>query len=150
MTMLGSVQERLQQHRDRTLLKAAMAASALAAYADGTVSLSERYSIDGLLANLERLKLHDPEKAVQILDEYIHALESNPSPGRGFLMTRGMGLECLGGGARAESSLSDRLSVGGRPMYPTLAMGNCTILCTGYSYGSTKTSGDDTKSPRMS
>lgn len=86
MSILESIQERLHRHRDRTFLKAAMAASALAAYADGTVSLSERYSIDELLSNLERLKIHDPEKAVQILDEYIYALENNPEAAQAVLI----------------------------------------------------------------
>ena len=77
MGMLDDLQGRIQRHRDRDFLKAAMAASALAAYADGTVSLSERYGIDDLLANLKRLCLHDPRKAVQILDAYIRELKEN-------------------------------------------------------------------------
>ena len=83
-------------------------------------------------------------------DRRVQMRKLRPSRGRGFLMTRRMGLERLGSAVRAESYRSDRLSVGGRPMYPTFAMGNCTILCTGYSYGSRKTSGDDARSPRMS
>ena len=86
MSLIESVQERLQQHRDRGFLKAAMAASALAAYADGTVSLTERYSIDDMLENLERLKLHDTEKATQILNEYIHALQDDPEPAQAVLI----------------------------------------------------------------
>jgi tellurite resistance protein TerB len=86
MSLLESVQERLHQHRDRGFLKAAMAASALAAYADGTVSLTERYSIDDMLENLERLKLHDPEKAIQILNDYIHALQDDPEPAQAVLI----------------------------------------------------------------
>ena len=81
MNLFESVQERLHQHRDRGFLKAAMAASALAAYADGTVSLTERYSIDDMLENLERLNLHDPKKATQILNGYIHALQENIKSG---------------------------------------------------------------------
>ncbi len=86
MNLLESVQERLHQHRDREFLKAAMAASALAAYADGTVSLTERYSIDDMLENLERLNLHDPEKAIQILNDYIHALQKDPEPAQAVLI----------------------------------------------------------------
>ncbi len=86
MSFIESVQERLQQHRDRGFLKAAMAASALAAYADGTVSLTERYSIDDMLENLERLSLHDTEKATQILNEYIHALQDDPEPAQAVLI----------------------------------------------------------------
>ncbi len=86
MSLIESVQERLHQHRDRGFLKAAMAASALAAYADGTVSLTERYSIDDMLENLERLSLHDTEKATQILNEYIHALQDDPEPAQAVLI----------------------------------------------------------------
>ena len=86
MNLLESVQERLHQHRDRDFLKAAMAASALAAYADGTVSLTERYSIDDMLENLERLNLHDPEKATQILNEYIRALQDDAETAQAVLI----------------------------------------------------------------
>ena len=86
MNLFESVQERLHQHRDRGFLKAAMAASALAAYADGTVSLTERYSIDDMLENLERLNLHDPEKAIQILNEYIHTLQDDPETAQAVLI----------------------------------------------------------------
>ncbi len=86
MGLLESVQERVYRHRDRNFLKAAMAAGALAAYADGTVSLTERYSIDDLLVNLERLNLHDPEKAIQILNDYIHALQDDPDSAQAVLI----------------------------------------------------------------
>ena len=86
MSLIENVQERLQQYRDRGFLKAAMAASAPAAYADGTVSLTERYSIDDMLENLERLNLHDTEKATQILNEYIHALQDDPEPAQAVLI----------------------------------------------------------------
>ena len=86
MNLLDSVQERLRQYQDRGFLKAAMAASVLAAYADGTVSLTERYSIDDMLENLERLNLHDPEKAIQILNDYIHALQKDPEPAQAVLI----------------------------------------------------------------
>ena len=88
MSLLENVQERLHRHRDRTFLKAAMAASALAAYADGTVSLSERYSIDEMLENVERLNIHDPDKAVQILNDYVHALKSDPETAQSVLISK--------------------------------------------------------------
>lgn len=86
MSFLESVQQRLHRHQNRDFLKAAMAASALAAYADGTVSLSERYSIDDMLENVERLNIHDPDKAVQILNDYVHALESNAESAQSVLI----------------------------------------------------------------
>ena len=86
MSLLESVQERLHQHSDRSFLKAAMAASALAAYADGTVSPTERLSIDDMLDNLERLNLHDPAKAIQILNDYIRALQNDPVSAQAVLI----------------------------------------------------------------
>ncbi len=86
MSLLESVQERLHQHSDRSFLKAAMAASALAAYADGTVSPTERLSIDDMLDNLERLNLHDPAKAIQILNDYIRALQNDPVSAQSVLI----------------------------------------------------------------
>ncbi len=65
MSILDGLNERIAQHRNRDFLKAAMAASALAAKADGTVTLSERYRIDDILARLERLRIYDPHKAVR-------------------------------------------------------------------------------------
>ena len=78
MEASDKLQERIQTYHDRSFLKAAMAASALAAYADGKVSLVERYTIDDVLANLTTLKIHDPKKAVQILRDFVRELEKEP------------------------------------------------------------------------
>lgn len=86
MTVLDTFQERLAQYNDRDFLKAAMAACALAAYADGKVSLSERYSIDDMLENLQRLTLHNAEKAAQILDDFLHELRENPEGAEAVLI----------------------------------------------------------------
>ena len=77
MSILDGLNERIARHRNRDFLKAAMAASALAAQADGTVTLSERYRIDEILARLERLRIYDPHKAVQILDAFLTELRNN-------------------------------------------------------------------------
>ncbi len=50
---------------------------ALAAQADGKVTLTERYRIDDILARLERLRIYDPHKAVQILDGFLTELHDN-------------------------------------------------------------------------
>ena len=86
MGLLDGVQEQLLRYRNRTFLKAAMAASALTAYADGQVTLSERYRIDDILSTLERLKVYDPRKAVQILDEFLYALRESPEEARRVLI----------------------------------------------------------------
>ncbi len=77
MSILDGLNERIAQHRNRDFLKAAMAAGALAAQADGTITLSERYRIDDILARLKRLKIYDPLKAVQILDGFLTELRDN-------------------------------------------------------------------------
>jgi hypothetical protein len=66
VSILDGLNERIARHRNRDFLNAAMAAGALAAQADGTVTLSERYRIDGILARLERLRIYDPHKVAQI------------------------------------------------------------------------------------
>ncbi len=78
MEASDKLQERIQTYHDRSFLKAAMAASALAAYADGEVSLVERYTIDDVLANLTTLKIHDPQKGVEILRDFVRELEKEP------------------------------------------------------------------------
>ncbi|MFQ5774198.1 MAG: tellurite resistance TerB family protein [Kiloniellaceae bacterium] len=77
MSIWDGLSERVERYRNRTFLKAAMAASALAAYADGTVTLSERYRIDDILSNLERLSIYDPHKAIQILNGFLAELRDN-------------------------------------------------------------------------
>ena len=78
MALLTEIQNRVRQHTNRPFLKAAMAASALAAYADGKVTISERYSIDHILDTMETLKIYDPHKAIEILKSYLMELETNP------------------------------------------------------------------------
>ncbi len=77
MGLLDEIHREIQRYRNRTFLKAAMAACALSAYADGTVSLSERYSMDDILARFGRLKIYDPHKALDILDKFIEELRTN-------------------------------------------------------------------------
>lgn len=86
MSILDGVQDGVRRYRNRTFLKTAMAASALAAYADGEVTLSERYRIDDILSTLERLRIYDPHKAVQILDEFLYALRETPHEARRVLI----------------------------------------------------------------
>ena len=86
MSILDGLNERIARHRNRDFLKAAMAASALAAQADGTVTLSERYRIDDILTRLERLRIYDPRKAVQILDGFLAELRDNPEAAERILL----------------------------------------------------------------
>lgn len=83
-TLPGRLQ--LERYRNRGFLKAAMAAAALVADADGEVTLSERYRIDAILERLERLRLHDPHKAVEILDRFISSLHEDAESARPVLL----------------------------------------------------------------
>lgn len=71
------IHDRVERYRDRTFLKAAMAASALTAFADGSVSVSERFKVEEILERLERLRIYDAQKAVEKFEAYVSALEDN-------------------------------------------------------------------------
>ena len=83
-TLPGRLQ--LERYRNRGFLKAAMAAAALVADADGEVTLSERYRIDAILKRLERLRLHDPHKAIEILNRFLANLRDEADTARPVLL----------------------------------------------------------------
>ena len=82
---LEFIQTAVARQRNKPFLKATMAASALAMLADGEIQLAERYRLDEILQRLEGLKIYDPQKAIAILDEYIHDLRSDESRAREVL-----------------------------------------------------------------
>ena len=86
MGLLDEIHGEIQRYRNRTFLKAAMAACALSAYADGSVTLSERYSIDDILTRFGRLRIYDPHKAIAILDEFLEELRSNTEEAHSVLV----------------------------------------------------------------
>jgi len=77
MRISDIIHDRVERYRDRTFLKAAMAASALTAYADGSVSVSERFRLEEILERLERLRIYDAQKAVEKFESYVIALEDD-------------------------------------------------------------------------
>jgi tellurite resistance protein TerB len=77
MQFFDELHERLRHHKSREFLEAAMAASALAAFADGTVSRPERHSIGNMIVNLRRIRIHDPKTALDILNGYIDELQND-------------------------------------------------------------------------
>ena len=83
---LEFIQTAVARQRNKPFLKATMAASAMAMLADGEIQLSERYRLDEILERLEGLKIYDPQKAVAILDEYIHDLRSEGDHARSVLL----------------------------------------------------------------
>jgi len=86
VSIVDGLNKRIARHRNHDFLNAAMAASALATQADGTVTLSERYRIDGILARLERLRIYDPHKVARILDGFLTELRDNPEAAHGVLL----------------------------------------------------------------
>jgi tellurite resistance protein TerB len=78
MDLFEKLQHDTARYWDKPFLKAAMAVCALASYADGEVSLSERYRVDAILGAVERLRVHDPHKAVDIMDDYLEHLRTEP------------------------------------------------------------------------
>jgi tellurite resistance protein len=59
-----------------------MAACALAAVADGEVSFGERIRVDQILDTLEELKVFDAHEAIDLFDDFTHAILAAPEEGR--------------------------------------------------------------------
>jgi len=73
-SLLKKLVSEVRRYQNKDFLKAAMAVCALAANADGEVSIAERYSIDHAIANEPALQEFDGAKAIGLLDGYIYAL----------------------------------------------------------------------------
>jgi len=82
------IHDRVERYRDRSFLKAAMAASALTAYADGSVSVTERFKVDEILERLERLHIYDAQKAVEKFEAYVSELEDNTDEAEKVLLSK--------------------------------------------------------------
>ncbi len=78
MSILEKLRTDTARYWDKPFLKAAMAVCALTTLADGEVSLSERYRVDAILNAMERLRVHNPHKAVDIMNNYIEDLRTEP------------------------------------------------------------------------
>ena len=78
MSIIEKLRTDTARYWDKPFLKSAMAVCALATLADGEVSLSERYRVDAILNAVERLRVHNPHKAIDIMNDYIEALRTEP------------------------------------------------------------------------
>ena len=87
-TLLRKLVTELQRYQNKDFLKAAMAVCALAAIADGEVSLSERYSIDQAIADEPALRPFDSATAVRILDDYIFAIREEAEAAKKVLYNK--------------------------------------------------------------
>ena len=84
----GSIHTQTEKHRNRPFLEATMAAAALVACADGTVSLSERVRIDQILERLDQLRVYDPHLGVDLFNQVADALAGDPGEGRALAFER--------------------------------------------------------------
>jgi tellurite resistance protein len=78
----ASYNEVLERHRKRPFLRAAMAACALVATADGVVTLRDRVRVDQVLAALQALRVFDPHEGVNVFNEFVAVLQDDPARGR--------------------------------------------------------------------
>jgi len=74
--------KQMVRFRDRHFLTACMAAAALVSTADHRIRLSEQIALDHLLERLEKLRVFDPHKAVDLHRSFVEAIESEPEHGR--------------------------------------------------------------------
>ena len=63
-----------------------MAACANVAMADGSVGLRERVRLDQVMDTLEALKIYDPHEGVDLFNEFVDAIRSNPKEGHQLAM----------------------------------------------------------------
>jgi tellurite resistance protein len=71
----------MERHRNLPFVKAAMAASALVATADGNVSFSQRVRVDQILDVLEAVKTFDPHECVDLFVAYAEDILRQPKEG---------------------------------------------------------------------
>ena len=68
--------------RDRVLLDAAMATSALVAMGDRRILIEENLMLAAVLENVELLKIHDPELAVSLHSRYVEEMRRDYELGK--------------------------------------------------------------------
>ena len=79
--LINDYHDRMLRHRNRPFLKAAMAACALVAIANGKVSFSQRVRVDSIMATLEKLQVFDPHEGVELFNECVESILAAPSTG---------------------------------------------------------------------
>jgi tellurite resistance protein len=72
---------RLEQHRNRPFLRAAMAACALVSSAGSGVSLRQRTRVDLVMDTLAALRVFDPHEGVELFNDFVAALEEDSAEG---------------------------------------------------------------------
>lgn len=85
-SLIDNWQDALDRHRNRPFLEAAMAACAVIATDDGTVSFAERVRVDQILETLDQLNIYDPHKGGDIFNEYVDEIKKSPKSGHARAM----------------------------------------------------------------
>jgi chromosome partitioning protein len=86
MSLLDKLSETLfsrsERARNKPLLDAAMAVSALVATADGEVSFANHHTVDEVLSNVDALRVFDVHLAVELFKGFAEDIHSDPEDGR--------------------------------------------------------------------
>ncbi len=85
-TLLHHYEDHLVRQRNLPFLRATMAACAMVASADGNVSFAERIRLDQILETLDRLKMFDPHKGVDLFNEFTDAILEHSETGHKLAM----------------------------------------------------------------
>lgn len=76
----------LERRHNLPFLKATMAASAVVAIANGTITFSQRVRVDQVLETLEALKIFDPHKGVDMFNNFADFILADPASGHAKAM----------------------------------------------------------------
>ena len=90
MNLLEKLSESLfsksERARNKPLLDAAMAVSALVATADGGISFAKRHTVDDVLASVDAFKIFDVHLAIDVFEAFAEDIQSDPEGGQAGAM----------------------------------------------------------------
>jgi len=72
---------RLEKKRNEPFLKAAMAACAMVSMSDGQVYFCDRIRLDQIMTTLDKLKIFDPHKGVDLFNYFVDLIAESPKLG---------------------------------------------------------------------
>ena len=75
-----------ERNRNRSFLRAVMAACAGVYMADGVVTLRDRMRLDKVMETLKALQVYDPHEGVDLFNEFVDAIKAHPKTGNEQVM----------------------------------------------------------------
>lgn len=87
-TLTSLYRDQIERQKNRPFLEAVMSAAALVCAADGEITFSERVRLDQIIEALTQLDVFDPHEAVDLFNEYTHAITENSQVGRDAAFAR--------------------------------------------------------------